>query len=240
MNNDPLLEVVVCSVSDAIEAERGGAHRLEVISHFEVGGLTPEPGLVREIRAAGSLPLRVMLRETADFDAGGAPGIDRLQRMAVELAASGAEGVVLGFLEEDAIDIDSTQAILDAVPEMKATFHHAFDEIEDPAEAIRQVGRLRQVDRVLTSGGRGALEHQIQNLVALEKAVPTTIRILAGGGLNQEKLRAIRAATRIREYHIGRWARTPATVDGPVNSTCVREILEQIRLAPYPVEIDQR
>ena len=36
------LEVIACSVADAIEAEKGGADRLEVISHFERGGLTPQ------------------------------------------------------------------------------------------------------------------------------------------------------------------------------------------------------
>ena len=44
-----VLEVIACSVEDAIEARRGGADRLEVISHFEVGGLTPPLELVREI-----------------------------------------------------------------------------------------------------------------------------------------------------------------------------------------------
>jgi copper homeostasis protein CutC len=33
-----ILEVIVCSVADAVEAERGGASRLEVVSEFESGG----------------------------------------------------------------------------------------------------------------------------------------------------------------------------------------------------------
>lgn len=41
-----VLEAIACTVADAIEAEKGGADRLEVISHFERGGLTPPRALV--------------------------------------------------------------------------------------------------------------------------------------------------------------------------------------------------
>ena len=60
-----ILEVIACTVEDAVAAEKGGADRLEIISRFDVGGLTPAPELVRAIKAKVSLPLRVMVRENA-------------------------------------------------------------------------------------------------------------------------------------------------------------------------------
>ena len=68
----PILEVIACSVADAIEAQRGGAGRLEIVRAMDAGGLTPPVSLVREIPAAVSIPIRVMLRENFGFDAGGA------------------------------------------------------------------------------------------------------------------------------------------------------------------------
>ncbi|MGH9849203.1 MAG: copper homeostasis protein CutC, partial [Blastocatellia bacterium] len=62
-----ILEIIVCSVEDAVAAERGGANRLEIISHYEAGGLTPAFDLVREITAKVKIPARVMLRETEPF-----------------------------------------------------------------------------------------------------------------------------------------------------------------------------
>jgi copper homeostasis protein len=41
-----LIEVIACSVADAIEAERGGAGRLEIVTDFSRGGLTPPVELV--------------------------------------------------------------------------------------------------------------------------------------------------------------------------------------------------
>ena len=64
-NKGCLLEVIACSVEDAIQAEEGGADRLEIVSDLDVGGLTPPLELVREIRSEVNLPLRVMLREEA-------------------------------------------------------------------------------------------------------------------------------------------------------------------------------
>ncbi len=72
-----ILEVIVCSVADAVAAERGGANRLEIISHYEAGGLTPALELVREITVTVSIPARVMLRETEPFVVRDAAEVER-------------------------------------------------------------------------------------------------------------------------------------------------------------------
>ena len=54
----PLLEVIACSVADAVEAEKGGAKRLEIVRDLGRGGLTPPLELVAQIKHAVDLPLR--------------------------------------------------------------------------------------------------------------------------------------------------------------------------------------
>lgn len=49
---DPALEVIACPVSDAIEAKKGGANRLEVVSNLEYGGLAPSLELLGAIKSA--------------------------------------------------------------------------------------------------------------------------------------------------------------------------------------------
>lgn len=100
------LEVIACTLDDAKEAERGGAHRLEIISHFELGGLTPSIELVKTIRDAVSLPLRVMLRESEGFEIRDTSQIARLEIIARELNALDVEGIVLGFLRSGRIDLE--------------------------------------------------------------------------------------------------------------------------------------
>ncbi len=64
----PVLEVIACSVSDAVEAQHGGAGRLEIIRDFERGGMTPPLKLVQDILGAVRLPVRVMLRDTERYE----------------------------------------------------------------------------------------------------------------------------------------------------------------------------
>src|SRR5262245_15110598 len=98
--SDPILEVIVCSVEDAIAAEHGGANRLEIISHYEAGGLTPSFDLVREITSTVKITARVMLRESEPFVVTDELEIQRLRDLARAFAQLPIDGFVLGFLKE--------------------------------------------------------------------------------------------------------------------------------------------
>ena len=92
-----LLEVIVSSVEDALEAERGGAGRLEIVRNLELGGLTPSFETVQEICQRVALPVRVMLR-CSESHIPGPDEVEVLTRQAEELPALGVDGLVLGFL----------------------------------------------------------------------------------------------------------------------------------------------
>ena len=64
------LEVIASSVEDAVEAARGGAHRLEIVRDLSRAGLTPAIELVQQIQREVALPLRVMVRESDGFACG--------------------------------------------------------------------------------------------------------------------------------------------------------------------------
>src|SRR6185295_19131267 len=100
-----LLEVIVCSVADAVEAAKGGAKRLEIVRDLERGGLTPSYDLVAQIRQAVDLPIRVMLRESEGFEADG-DEIERLCVSAERLVSLKVDGFVLGFLKDGEVDIE--------------------------------------------------------------------------------------------------------------------------------------
>src|SRR5215813_7858155 len=96
----PILEIIVCTVEDSVAAERGGANRLEIISQYEAGGLTPSFDLVREITSTVKVPARVMLRESEPFVVTDEDEIEKLCDAARAFAQLPVEGLVLGFLKE--------------------------------------------------------------------------------------------------------------------------------------------
>jgi copper homeostasis protein len=221
-----MLEVIACSVTDALAAEQGGADRIELIAQFEVGGLTPSLQLVRQVLRAVNIPVRVMLRESEDFQVSEEAEKLWLCETAQELATFPIDGIVCGFLQGDAIDHDLLSRVLAAAAPLPVTFHRAFEELSDPLAAIRELKQYPNIDTILTSGGKGA--DKIACLAACEEAAKPEITILAGGGMTGEMIRAIRENTDICAFHVGTFVREPVSFDGCVVAEKVRHLISSM------------
>lgn len=226
------LEVIACSFEDAVAAESGGADRLELISHYEVGGLTPPVELVRRIASTVKIPLRVMLRETESFVVNNDREIERLCESARAFAGIGVDGLVLGFLKDGktgkSIDHDLVARILTCAPNLKATFHRAFEELDDPFRAIVELKRHRQIDRILTSGGEDSWQDKVDCFAAWQRTAQPEVEILVGGGTDAEVISLLKPVG-IKEFHVGKAARKGQRIDGMVQAELVSELSELIR-----------
>ena len=223
-----LLEVIACSVKDAIAAERGGAGRLELVRDLSRGGLTPSHAFVQEVRETVAIPIRVMLRDADGYGVGGVAAGEKLAAAAVRYAALGVDGIVLGFLRSGQIDLAVMDTVLAAAGPVSATFHHAFDQLPDPITALRELERWPRIDRVLTAGGPGDWKRKAIRLDRFRAAAAPGITVLAGGGVDAEALKVL-AESSVVEAHVGRAARVPPTVDGVVSSQRVAELVEAAR-----------
>jgi len=214
----PLLEVIALSVADARAAEKGGAGRLEIVRALEAGGLTPPVALVKEIAAAVSIPVRVMLRENDGFEIANREELARLCDAARELASLPIDGVVLGFLRGRSLDLAPAQQILACVPRARATFHRAFEELEDQQAAIAKLKTVPQFDRILLSPSR------VSGLNKLVESAAPELTVVAGAGIDRTNIRALRESTAIREFHVGRAARRGGDILQPVDAALVEEL----------------
>jgi copper homeostasis protein len=218
-----LLEVIVQSVADAEAAAEGGADRLEVVRALRDGGLTPPLSLVREIAAVTALPLRVMVRENAGYTLA-ATELEPLRRAAAELAALGVDGLVVGFALHGKPALDDVARVLEEAPGMRATFHRAFDVLDDPLQAIDQLTAFPAVDRILTSGGDGAAPMRAERLREYAARAGTRLQILAGGGVDEEALALFARVGSVREVHVGRAARDAGRAEAAVSVERVRRL----------------
>lgn len=216
-----ILEVIACSLDDAIEAQHGGAQRLEVVRDLDRGGLTPSLELVRAIKDAVDLPLRVMVRETAIYVTSSELEVERLCAAAAEFSKLGVDGLVLGFLKDDEIDLELTARVLASAPSLNATFHRAFEDAADQLNAVSELKKLVQVDRILSSGGSGTLPEMCSRLDVYAHAAAPEIKIIAGGGVDREAIELLKRTTTIREFHVGRAARA----NGVVKAELVRRLV---------------
>lgn len=219
-----LLEVIVQSVADALEAEAGGADRLEVVREIERDGLSPPLDIVRSIASATRLPLRVMVRESDGFGVSGAGELAGLQQYFAALAALGVDGAVLGFARDGELDLDTTRLVLSAAPSLRATFHRAFDTLADPLGAVDALATVPQIDRILTSGGTDDWAARCGRLTQYQMRAGSRLTILAGGGVDEEALRLIASTRCVGEAHTGRAACHPQRPGAPVSAERVRHL----------------
>ena len=209
-----LLEVIVTSRQEAIEAERYGADRLEVVRSLEEGGLTPEINVASAIAEAVSIPVRVMLRERDSMAIANKEELGRLLEAAQELAALPIDGLVLGFVAGSAIDIRSLGELLAAVPRCPVTFHRAFESVGQPPAAIQALKQFRQIDRILVRLGDDMKAPRMGDLVQWQRLAAPELQFVVGLGLRRENISRLREQPELQEVHVGRLLREPETVGG--------------------------
>jgi copper homeostasis protein len=220
-----VLEVIVQSVADAREAERGGADRLEVVRDIRYGGLTPSLATVTAIARESRLPLRAMLREHAGFELDDGE-VRTLQRDAAALAALGVDGLVLGFTRSGQLSIADMRRVLPDAPRPRVTLHRAFDTLTDAPAAIDRFAALPGADRVLTSGGEGSPGVRCARLREHQSYAGDRLTVIAGGGVTHDMIALMSQSSAVREVHVGRAARDHDDPEGPVSADRVRWLRE--------------
>ena len=93
-----ILEVCVDSVESAVNAELGGADRIELCGDLIVGGTTPSLALYEKIREKINIPIHVLLRPRFGDFLYSEEEIEILSRQAATFSAAGADALVIGCL----------------------------------------------------------------------------------------------------------------------------------------------
>lgn len=202
MPSEILIEVCCGSTDDAVEAEKGGAGRVELNSSLFFGGLTPSLGSVIEAKERLNIPVIVMIRPR-----GGGFCYTPVEmavmlhdaRLAIE---HGADGLAFGILAEDgSVDGDRCRQIVDLIGDKEAVFHRAFDVTPDPLETLGQLVKLG-FKRVLTSGQAPSVPEGAGLIKGLIGYAGDRIEILPGGGIRQHNIRAIVEQTGVKQVHL--------------------------------------
>lgn len=196
-----LVESCVDSLDAAVASVAGGARRLELCAHLEVGGTTPDPGLVAAVVAAVPVPVFAMVRPRGGGFVYGDAEIEAMVRDIRLMRAAGAHGLVFGVLRPDrTLDDAVMRRLLSHARPLPVTCHKAFDETPDLAAALGTLVTLG-VDRVLTSGGRPTAAEGTAMIAALVARAGAAITVVAGGRVRADIVAALRRDTGISEVH---------------------------------------
>lgn len=180
----PELEICAETPQACLAAHHGGAHRIEICTALDLGGLTPSHALVQAaIEHAGGTPVHVLLRpRPGDFVYSDC----EFQMMCRDLEHAvdlGAAGLVVGILtRQRTVDQARVEQLVQLAGDKQVTFHRAIDHTRDLFEALEQIVAIG-CGRLLTSGGTPAVRHGMQGIARLQCEARNRLRVAAGGGL---------------------------------------------------------
>ncbi|MCL2727431.1 MAG: copper homeostasis protein CutC [Bacteroidales bacterium] len=198
-----LLEICAGSITSALNAQEGGADRIELCSALPLGGLTPGCGTIEETKRLLSIPVYVLIRpREGDFTYSD----QELKVICRDIDAAkelGADGIVCGALDRDGnIDHKAVEKMIKTSQGLPFTFHRAFDLCRDPFETIHILMEMG-VNTLLTSGQAPTAKDGaglIKELISL--AQPKGLTVMPGSGLLASNIAEVAGATGAVAVHL--------------------------------------
>jgi copper homeostasis protein len=196
------IEACVNSTESAIEAQKGGAHRVELCDNLHDGGTTPGPGSIEAARKHLDIKLNVIIRPRggdflySDLD------FEIMKREIILCREMKADGVVFGILlPNGVIDVQRMAELIALAGPMSTTFHRAFDMTNDPMRALDDLITLG-IDRVLTSGQRPSAMEGLDLIASLVRDAGDKIVIMPGVDINPDNVGELVRRTGASEFHV--------------------------------------
>lgn len=212
-----LIEIIATNLDEAINAERYGADRLELIHDFELGGLSPQLELAREVCAAVNIPVNVMVRPHGEnFIYTSQHMTTILHEIDYLLSNTKVSSIVFGSLtENNVINIKQLEEVIRLLENSAVglTFHRAIDVSHDVVAAYQELQNYApHLTRVLSSGGKQSAPKGAAQLAIMQQDSRGVI-LLAGAGITPDNAADLVRATKVSEIHLGTGVRTNGKLD---------------------------
>ena len=202
---EKILEVCVDSLASARAAIDGGADRLELCAALAVGGLTPYPELLQQIREESAIPVRCLMRPRAGDFLYTAGEIAMMAAQIRRLRELGADGFVIGCLDaEGNLDKKAMAPLLEAAKGCGLTLHRCIDVSRNPYKTYLDAMELG-INTVLTSGAAGSCLQGTEIIAGLLKMRDSCNgpEVLIGAGVNASVISLFREKLpQARAFHM--------------------------------------
>jgi len=229
------LEICANSYQSAINAEKAGAHRIELCSELSIGGITPSYGLLKKVMSELTIPIHVLIRPRSGNFTYSNEEFEIMKEDILRCNELGCSGIVSGVLHpNNSLDIKRTQELVELSKPLSFTFHRAFDIVLHPKETLEELVNIG-VDKILTSGQQEKAKDGIDLLMKLQHIANNKIVIMPGSGINAENCTLFKEAG-FREIHTSAskfidnksdlyFGNTPQTISDII---AMKEILKKI------------
>jgi len=196
-----LVEACVNSPLSAIEAEKGGANRVELCDNLYEGGTTPSAATIKMTSQNIGIALHVLIRPRGGDFLYTDLEFEVMLHDIEYCKQNGVKGVVVGVLKENGtVDVQRTNELVKAAYPISVTFHRAFDMVDEPLKALEDV-IATGCHRILTSGLSNKAWDGREMIAELVRHAGDRITIMAGSGINKENAEKLVQLTGVKEIH---------------------------------------
>ncbi|MGP4105870.1 copper homeostasis protein CutC [Virgibacillus sp. L01] len=223
------LEVIVQNGQEAVQAEKLGADRLELVSAMQEGGLTPSYGTIKQVMERVTIPVQVMVRPHSYHFCYTNEDLKIIRDDIDVIQKLGCNRIVFGALNEDlTINTSMLEELIRLYPKLDVTFHRAFDEVPSQQDAYETLAKYQQsVKRILTSGGKANAEAGKQQLRELVEKGSGPV-IMPGSGLTPANIKEIHEAVGANQYHFGRSVRKGSSFGSCFDPDVMKDVQEKL------------
>jgi copper homeostasis protein len=195
------IEIVVYNIESALQAQKGGADRVELCDNPGDGGTTPSAGVIEQVRKKLNIEVYVMIRPRGDDFCYSDDEFVSMKRDIELCKQLHTDGVVFGILKSDGtLDKERCSELIKLAHPLKVTCHRAFDVTHDPLQALEDCIEVG-FERILTSGQQPKAIQGIDLITTLVQKANGRISIMPGSGVNEENVKEIVSKTKVREIH---------------------------------------
>ncbi len=207
MNESKLIiENCAGDVPSCLEAERGGASRIELCAALSEGGTTPSYGTVATALRHCHLPIIPIIRPRSGDFLYTETEIDVMLEDIRVLRRLGVAGFSLGALTPDGdLDEELCRRLIREADGLPITLHRAFDRAASLETALEQAVAVGFAC-ILTSGGTPSAVDSLDRIRHLVEQADGRICIMAGSGITVDNARYVVQSTGVSAIH-GTFAR---------------------------------
>ncbi len=200
MNN--IIEVCIDSLESGLNAQIGGADRVELCDNLYEGGTTPSIGMVKVMREKLHINLNVIIRPRGGDFLYSTNEFEVMKANILDMKDTGIDGVVIGLLLPNGeVDIERTKELVKLANPLSVTFHRAFDVTADPFKALGAIISTG-AHRILTAGQQNLAPDGIELIKKMVRYADGRIIIMPGAGIDKNNIAEIAGNTGVVECHI--------------------------------------
>lgn len=196
----PTLEVCIDNAAGLQACIEEAAHRIELCSALELGGLTPSAGFIR-LAAMSSIPVYALIRPRSGDFCFNSREIDIMREDINSAKNAGLAGVVIGISDQHGeLNYKAMRQLCVAAGAMNKTLHRVIDTLNNPLDAMEQAIDLG-MNHILSSGGAPSVKDGVAILSKMHQQADGRIDIIAGAGLTPALVPMIYEETGITSFH---------------------------------------